>query len=368
MEKRKAVKMQNNTKYAIIGAGNGGQSMAGYLALMGYDVRLYDIDSKKINIIKEKGGVELKGIEVPNGFGKISIVTTNIKEAIYGAKIIMVVTDSRAHKNVADTISEHLSDGQIIILNPGNFGSLEFDRILKEKGITKDVIIAETECLIYACRAPNPGIAEIYNVKHELSLSTFPSGNNKEVIALLNKAFPQFRAGQNVLQMGLSNVNSSFHPAFTMFNAARIEYTKGNFIFYKEGATQSITKIVQHVDREKIRIGKMFGVKVPTSLDLIRKYYNTKGESLYKAIKTVRGYMKGKAPSSLNTRYILEDIPMSLVPISQLGRLAKVDSFTIDTLIHMGILLVGGGLIKNKRDLKSLNLEGKSINEINQLL
>ena len=361
--------MQNNIKYAIIGAGNGGQSMAGHLALMGYEVRLYDIDSEKINIIKGKGGVELKGSEVPNGFGKISTITTNIKEAILGAKIIMVVTDSRAHKNVAETISEHLSNGQIIILNPGNFGSLEFDRILKEKGVTKDIIIAETESLIYACRALHPGIAEIYNMKHELNLSTFPSDKNEEVLAILNKAFPQFRAGQNVLQIGLSNVNTSFHPAFSMFNAARIEYAEGNFSFYKEGATPSVVKIAEYVDKEKIEIGNAFDIKVPTSLELIRKFYNAKGKTLYEAIKTVRAYMRSKAPSSLNTRYIWEDVSMSLIPISQLGQLAKVDTFTIDTLINMGILLLGGDIIrKNQRNLISLNLEGKSIEEIKQLL
>jgi len=52
--------MQNNIKYAVIGAGNGGQSMAGHLALMGYEVSLYDIDSKKIN--KRKRGCGIKRI------------------------------------------------------------------------------------------------------------------------------------------------------------------------------------------------------------------------------------------------------------------------------------------------------------------
>jgi len=360
--------MQDNVKYAVMGAGNGGQSIAGYLALMGYEVSLYDIDSKKINIIKKRGGVEVKGSDVSNGFGKISIITTNIKEAISGAKVIMVVTQSGAHKNLAETISEHLSDGQIIILNPGNFGSLEFDRILKEKGNRKDVIIAEAESLVFACRALRPGITEIHSVKHELNLSAFPSNRNEEVLAILNKAFPQFRAGQNVLQIGLSNVNTTFHPSFAMFNAARIEYMEGDFPFYIEGATPSIVKIAEHVDKEKIEIGNAFDIKVPTSLDLIRKFYNAKGKTLYEAIKTVRAYMKSKAPSSLNTRYLCEDIPMSLIPISQLGKIAKVDTFTIDTLINMGILLLGSNIRKNQRDLISLNLERKSIEEIKQLL
>ena len=35
---------------AVIGAGNGGQTMAGHLAIMGYEVSLYDIDVPKIII------------------------------------------------------------------------------------------------------------------------------------------------------------------------------------------------------------------------------------------------------------------------------------------------------------------------------
>lgn len=38
-------------KIAIIGAGNGGQTMAGHLSLEGHETWLYDIDRKKIKII-----------------------------------------------------------------------------------------------------------------------------------------------------------------------------------------------------------------------------------------------------------------------------------------------------------------------------
>ena len=48
-------------KIAVIGAGNGGQAISGYLALKGYEVSLYDIDEEKVNSIKNIGGVTLEG-------------------------------------------------------------------------------------------------------------------------------------------------------------------------------------------------------------------------------------------------------------------------------------------------------------------
>ena len=48
--------------------------------------------------------------------------------------------------------------------------------------------------------------------------------------------------------------------------------------------------------------------------------YNTTGEDLHEAIHNQPGYYGIKAPSTLNHRYIFEDVPMSLVPIASLGQ------------------------------------------------
>ena len=46
-------------KIAVIGAGNGGQSIAGYFALQVYETALYDIDVQKMNSLRQKGGIEV---------------------------------------------------------------------------------------------------------------------------------------------------------------------------------------------------------------------------------------------------------------------------------------------------------------------
>ena len=69
-------------KIAVIGAGNGGQSISGYLAMQGYEVSLYDIDEKRISELNEKGGITLEG--KLSGFGKISTITTDIENAVAG--------------------------------------------------------------------------------------------------------------------------------------------------------------------------------------------------------------------------------------------------------------------------------------------
>ncbi len=56
-----------NLRWAVIGGGNGGQSLSGHLALMGFSVMLYDIVQATIRAVQEKGGIALDG--VVQGFG-----------------------------------------------------------------------------------------------------------------------------------------------------------------------------------------------------------------------------------------------------------------------------------------------------------
>ncbi len=68
------------TKYAIIGTGNGGQTMAGYLALLGFEVKIYGSSQININIINTQKNIELS--DYINGTGKITFASTNIQEVI----------------------------------------------------------------------------------------------------------------------------------------------------------------------------------------------------------------------------------------------------------------------------------------------
>ena len=156
-----------NFCWTIIGGGNGGQSVCGHLALMGYQVRLYDISTETVDAINNQGGIELNG--VVEGFGKIERATTDIGDATNGAHIIMVIAPSTAHRHIAKALAPFLQDDQIIVLHPGSTcGALEFHRVLADEKCTASVTLAETNTLIYACRSSRPGQATIFGIKNKL--------------------------------------------------------------------------------------------------------------------------------------------------------------------------------------------------------
>jgi opine dehydrogenase len=55
-------------------------------------------------------------------------------------------------------MGEYLGDGQIVVLHPGGtFGALEARTVFANTGVRADTVLAETETLVYACRASAPG-------------------------------------------------------------------------------------------------------------------------------------------------------------------------------------------------------------------
>ncbi len=70
------------------------------------------------------------------------------------------------------------------------------------------------------------------------------------------------------------------------------------------------------------------------------------------------------APPSIANRYILEDVPMSLIPISSFGKMLGIETPTIDAIIHIASVMMKRDFWREGRTVKSLGLEGKSVEEI----
>ena len=136
-------------KIAVLSAGNGGQALAADLALRGHDVTLYDLPrfAPVIEAIRRRGNT----IELQNkitGTATIRLVTTDIAEALDGAEVVYFTAPAYGQKAFFDLAVPALSDGQVIVLMPGNYGTLALKAALREAG--KDVFVAETDNLPYA--------------------------------------------------------------------------------------------------------------------------------------------------------------------------------------------------------------------------
>lgn len=354
----------SKSKYAILGAGNGGQCISAYLSLKGYEVSLYDRYDSVINSIKEKGSIELKGVSL-KGYSKINCITTNIEEAVDGRDIILVVVPAYAHEYIADNLASILKDGQVIVLCPGSTGGvLEFKRVLKERNCTADIKIAQTSSLFYACRTEAPCVGFIGGIKKVLPIAALPASDTKEIIELLSDTYPQLVEDDNILVSDMSNLNAVIHPIPVLLNTGWIEATNGDFKYYYDSITPSIGELIEKLDLERMEICNAMGIKVKTIKEGLYAYYGATGETLHEAVRNVEAYASIKAPASLQTRLLLEDIPMGLVPMSEFGRMLNVETPIMDMVIGLASYLLNRNFRAEGRNLRKLGIGSMNRKEL----
>jgi opine dehydrogenase len=362
--------MSINTRYTVVGAGHGGKAMAAHLSLMGYTVTLWNRTIEHIEIIKKRGGIELESTEGgPHGFGKIALVTSDMAKALKDSEMIMVVVPSSAHADIAKTVAPHLRNGQTIVLHPGRTcGALEFEKSLRDNGCRVKVTIAEAETFIYASRSDGPAQARIFRIKEAVPLAALPAIHTSAVLQKINEAYPQFIDGGNVLNTGLNNMGSIFHPALTLLNIGWIEATHGDYQFYIDGATPSVARMLEVLDRERVTVASSLGLRARTAMEWLKLAYNTTGEDLHEAIQNQPGYYGIKAPSTISHRYIFEDVPMSLVPIASLGERYGVSVRGMESMIRVACIVHRTDYWRRGRTVEKLGIGGLSVSELTRFV
>lgn len=362
--------MENETHFTVIGAGHGGKAMAAHLALMGFPVWLYNRTGENITAIQARGGIDLESFEGgPHGFGQLECATSDMSTALAEANVIMVVVPSSAHTDIARTTAPYLRDGKIVVLHPGRTcGAIEFSKVLRDMGCKANVILSEAETFIYASRSDGPAQARIFRIKEAVPLAALPATCTGYVLEAIRPAYPQFIDGVNVLNTGLNNMGAIFHPALTLLNAGWIEATHGDFQFYIDGVTPAVARVLEVLDRERVTVASSLGIRARTAMDWLKMAYDTSGIDLREAIQNQPGYYGIRAPSTLNHRYIFEDVPMSLVPIASLGQHYGVSVRGMDSIIRLACIVHRTDYWRRGRTLDKLGISGLSVSELTRFV
>ncbi|HKL11717.1 MAG TPA: NAD/NADP octopine/nopaline dehydrogenase family protein [Clostridia bacterium] len=351
--------------WAVIGGGNGGQAMAAHLGTMGFQVRIYDVKEENVEVINKQGGIQFED-GVVEGFGKVEFATMDMGKAVVGADMVVIVAPALYHKDIATKMAPHLVDGQIVFIHPGaTCGSLEVRKVLDDEGCRADIVVGEAMSLLYAARSPRFGVASILGIKEELMVAAMPSNKTKEMLEILNLAFPQMYAGENVLETSFENLNCMVHPGPSLLNVAQIESGR-DWKYYYDGITPSIGAYVEKMDAARVELGKKYNLKLTNILDWYVKLYSAKGDTLTEAVRNTKAYADISGQKTLRTRYILEDVPMSLVPLAELGKVAGIRQDMVETMIDLGEFLMGEEFRKNGRNAAALGIEGMNVEDLLQ--
>ncbi|MBC7338547.1 MAG: NAD/NADP octopine/nopaline dehydrogenase family protein [Firmicutes bacterium] len=358
--------------FAVLGGGHGGMAAAADLALRGFRVRLFELPefAHTIRPVREAGGIQtevLPSTGLREGFARLDAVTTDIEEAVTGADVVLVIVPSFAHQRFAELTAPAVRPGQTVLVAPGNFGgALEFALTWKRAGRDPGAVtLAEAESLIYACRKKGPATIWIRGYKRSLRVAALPANRTAWALAVLGQAYPTLEPAQNVLETSLSNPNAPTHLPVMILNAAHIERTGGDFLFYKEGMTPVVGRVIEALDAERLAVGRALGLSRLRSLyeqDLAwYAHQGTFGENICQTNVNNPIYSWSRAPESFDHRYVTEDVPYGLVPLEDLGVRLGVATPTATAVIHLASVIAGRDLRRGARTLTRLGLGDVSV-------
>jgi opine dehydrogenase len=129
--------------------------------------------------------------------------------------------------------------------------------------------------------------------------------------------------------------------------------------------TEQVAKFIEKFDAERLAVGKAYGIDLLNVTDWIKFAYNdTKGNTLCERMKNNPAYHDIKAPGSIFTRQLFEDIPTGVLPIMELGKAAGIKTPLLESIVNIIENLLEMDFRTEGRTLSNLGLSGMTKEEI----
>jgi opine dehydrogenase len=354
-------------RVAVLGAGNGGVASAFDFAQHGHDVALYAPPEYGENVVAvdRAGGIRSSG-EL-EGFAPVRYAGHDAAEAMAGAELVLVVGPAYATEPLAALAGPHLTDDTAVLICPGSCaGAIAF---MRAAGLELDDprrVVGETSTLPYAVRVTEPGAVTVFHkLTSDVFLAGVPRAGTDRLLALVSDVWPAVERAESVFQTTLQNGNPVIHPAVTLLNAGLLERTGGRFLFYEEGVTESVGRLIEAVDLERIAIADKLGLTILSEPVIgVRQGYMLE-ENYSTGYSTAPGFQGIQAQGSLDHRYLTEDVGYSLVFLSDLAGRLGVPTPVIDAVIAIASVVLGRDFTaEGKRTMSTLGLDGMPAAEL----
>lgn len=354
-------------KVAVLGSGNGGLSCAFELAQKGREVRLFDFDSfgEQIDAVAREGGIWAAGKIA--GYAPIAYSGHDIERALDGVDLVMAVGPAFATPAQGEACRGLLKPGQSVIVCPSSCaGSLSF---IQAAGLASDdgVIVGETSTLPYAVRISGPAAVNVYHrLTGGLYLAAVPREDTDKLLGMVADVWPLQRA-DSIFQTTLQNGNPVIHPAVSLLNAGAID-RGGEFLFYEEGVTEGVGKLIEAVDAERLAIARGLGIHILSEPELgVTQEYMLE-DNYSTGYSTAPGFLGIGAQNKLDHRYLTEDVGFGLVFLTDLARRLGIETPIMDSVIDItSVILSRDFRAEQARTLDSLGFGDLTAEELRAL-
>ena len=324
----------------ICGGGNLGHVCAGFLANRDHQVSILTTKPKRWNSELE--------IVAPDGIfsGKISVISSNPKEVIPQAEMVLVCLPGYAIHDELVKIKPYLSKETIVgsVVSSTGFFFEAF------KVLPPDIPLFGFQRVPFISRIIEYGKkAELKGYKETLHVAIENTSEKEPIRAKLEKLFEKpVSVADSYYEVSLSNSNPLLHPArlYTMWKDWQpgIVYPR-NPQFYAEWTVEATTLLLK-MDDEFQHLLKVLGLKagcIPTILDY---YESTDAISLTQKLHDIKAFQGIPSPMKeieggwipdFSSRYFTEDFPYGMRFIVETAHEQDVVIPTIEAIYQWGL-------------------------------
>ena len=133
----------------------------------------------------------------------------------------------------------------------------------------------------------------------------------------------RFVLRSGLLAIALSNLNAQNHLAIALCNLTRMEL--GEARAQNRHITPAVARLIEALDAERLAIAAAFGLTVRTIHEHFHLSFDVPMGPLAEMAHTLAQRPRDvTGPTTLDSRYVTEDVPFGLVPTIRLAALAGV--------------------------------------------
>jgi opine dehydrogenase len=317
---------------AIAGAGAVARAYAALLARDGHRVAMWS----------PRGGAEdVRNAVVAKGLveGKFDVTLNPSPQSIESAEAVLVALPATAYAATFPDIARHLRSHQTVFVSGAlSLAPLWLAELAAARGESPLVVASGTT--VATARTIDGGVS-VNTVRTRVSIASLPTNRSSDALAAMSALFgDRFDAAQDVLAVTLANINPVAHAAMAITNLTRIERAEAwpQYHFL----TPSVARLVEAMDRERRAVAAAFGRDVLPIEAHFQRSFDVPQSTLAEIAAELHRRRGGPpGPTTLDTRFVLEDVPYGLVFNAALARIVNTDTSATDATVTLIATLYG---------------------------
>jgi opine dehydrogenase len=283
-----------------------------------------------------------------------------------GYDVVLIAVPANGHRAVMERLAPCLESRHMVIVSGAlSLSPLYLSKLVAARGVRP--AIASFGTTVLTARKTGEAAVSINVLRARLDVAAIPVSEDARALDVCSQLFgDRFDLAASALAIALVNINPVAHAGLALANLTRIEL--GEAWPQYRYLTPAVARLIEGLDAERRTVAAAFGLSLRTieqhfehSFDLPRAPLAEQAALLHAR----RGGPPG--PTSLDTRFVLEDAPFGLGFTAAVARIAGVRVPLTEACLDVLSALWGRDLNAANDILPALDLRGMDAETLRSL-